>query len=122
MNIDFQNNEGQVTLRLVGRLDTVAAIDAQTTIMQTLAGMGRVSSLTLDASGLDYISSSGLRLLLMLANQYEQFQLTGASPFVYGVLESTGLTQLINVSSASGGTGSRKVMATQVNAQTIQNK
>ena len=66
MNI-IKNTDGQtLTLALEGRLDTTTAPELEATLKESLAG---VTSLILDLSALDYLSSAGLRVLLSAQKQ-----------------------------------------------------
>lgn len=64
MEITIQNNAENVNVIMNGNLDTMAAeqIEPQIKELETLAA----KPLTIDCTALDYISSSGLRLLLRL--------------------------------------------------------
>ena len=75
MTTQLTNNEGKATLTLQGRLDTVAAQELNTGLEQLLAKSGTIESLTVDADGMEYISSSGLRFFLTLAKRYKDFVL-----------------------------------------------
>ena len=54
----------------------------------------------MDAEGLEYISSSGLRILLVLAKSYKNFKVVNVNPDVYDVLNMTGFSKIINVERA----------------------
>lgn len=64
MEITIQNNAEIVNVVMNGNLDTLAAeqVEPQIQQLETLA----TKPLVLDCTALDYISSSGLRLLLRL--------------------------------------------------------
>lgn len=100
MNITAINREGQVTLTLSGRLDTAAAAQTAAEIDRQLAAFGTVSSLTLDIASVDYISSSGLRIMLTLAKRYKNFRVVEAQPAVFDVLTVTGFSKLMPVEKA----------------------
>ena len=100
MRISATNNNGTVTLYFEGRFDTMATKQATDDIEQQLKGCAPVKSLVCDASKLEYISSSGLRVFLSLAKQYKDFRVIEASSDVYQVLEMTGFTKIMNVEKA----------------------
>ena len=79
MKAIVENNQGNVVLRLQGRLDTAATQVVTAEIESQLASCGEVKSLTCDASDLSYISSSGLRILLGLAKRYKDFRVVEVS-------------------------------------------
>ena len=57
--------------------------------------------LELDAGGLEYISSAGLRMLLQLTrSQDKPLAVTNVPPAVYEILETTGFTELLRVKKA----------------------
>ena len=64
MTIQFTNNNGDATITLCGRLDTSVSTEIKSEIDKNLAAAENINSLTMDAEGLEYISSSGLRILL----------------------------------------------------------
>jgi uncharacterized protein (TIGR02172 family) len=100
MRISSTNNNGAVTLYLEGRFDTMATAEASKEIEQQLKTCAPVKSLVCDASKLEYISSSGLRVFLSLAKQYKDFRVIEASSDVYQVFEMTGFTKIMNVEKA----------------------
>lgn len=100
MTIQFFNNEGEATLMLCGRLDTAVSSQVSADINQLLATAGTIQHLTVDAGQLEYISSSGLRILLMLAKRFKQFRITEVNPEVYDVLSMTGFTKMMTVERA----------------------
>ena len=100
MTIKLLNNEGEATLTLCGRLDTATSSKTSSEIEQLLGAAGSIQHLTIDAGGLEYISSSGLRILLMLAKRYKDFKIIDVSSEVYDVLSMTGFTKIINVERA----------------------
>ncbi len=61
MQVEKTQNHGDVTLWITGRLDTSTASQLETEIQNSMEG---ITSLVLDLSKLDYISSAGLRVLL----------------------------------------------------------
>ena len=105
MKITIQTNDNSVTICLEGRLDTAtsaataAEIDAQLSSLnpQLSTANGRLS---VDASHLDYISSSGLRILLSLSKRFKQFAVMNVQAQVYEVLETTGFTKIMTVERA----------------------
>lgn len=97
MDITIQNNEKVVTAILSGRLDSLAAPDAETTLLPLMEEEG-LETLVLDCSQLDYIASSGLRLFFTLLKQGRaqgvRVVLKRVNDFVREVLDSTGLSAM----------------------------
>ena len=81
-------------------MDTATSAEANAKINAQLSKLCAIDSLTCDASRLEYISSSGLRILLSLAKRYKGFRVIGALPQVYEVLETTGFTKIMTVERA----------------------
>ena len=100
MKTTILTNGNEVTIRFEGRLDTATSSEANAKISSELDRIGTIDSLTCDASRLEYISSSGLRILLSLAKRYKGFRVTSAQPQVYEVLETTGFTKIMTVERA----------------------
>lgn len=100
MTIQFTNNNGDATITLCGRLDTSVSAKTKSEIDKHLAAAGNINSLTMDAEGLEYISSSGLRILLTLAKSYKNFKVVGVNAEVYDVLSMTGFNKIIKVERA----------------------
>ena len=90
----------EVTITIEGRLDTATSAKANDKINTQLSYFSTqflVNSMTCDLTHLEYISSSGLRILLSLAKRYKVFRVIGVQPEVYGVLETTGFTKIMVV-------------------------
>ena len=88
-----------MTISLNGRIDSANAAQTEQDIMTQLAGQ-EVPPLEVDASGLEYISSAGLRVLLGLRKSYPDIRITSVSSEVYEILEMTGFTELMPVERA----------------------
>jgi uncharacterized protein (TIGR02172 family) len=100
MTVQLTNTEGKATLTLGGRLDTAVSKAVGEETEQLLAASGAIESLTVDAEELEYISSSGLRILLTLAKRYKNFTVANVRPDVYDVLDMTGFTKIMKVERA----------------------
>ena len=61
MTIEIRRNAEETIIEIVGRLDTTTAPALDKTISEDI---GDTKNLVLDAKGLEYISSAGLRVLL----------------------------------------------------------
>lgn len=94
------NNNGEAVLTLSGKLDTAATREVTNTIEQLLAEAGNINSMTVDAEALEYISSSGLHILLSLAKSYADFRVVNVSADVYDVLNMTGFDKIMRVERA----------------------
>lgn len=100
MTTTIRTNGSDVIIAFDGRLNTATSAEANEKINRELNKIGTIGSLTCDASHLEYISSSGLRILLSLARRYKGFRVTGVQSQVYEVLETTGFTKIMPVERA----------------------
>ena len=87
----------RVTAYLEGRISSANAEELQRELLQVLEGAPD-RELELDAGGLEYISSAGLRVLMLLARkQGNALTVRNVSPEVYNILDITGFTSILNV-------------------------
>ena len=92
MNIGFNKKDGELTVSIDGRLDTITAPELQSFLVKNYEG---VTSLTFDCEKLIYISSAGLRVLLTAHKRMKgAMKLTGVSELVMEVLEMTGFADI----------------------------
>ena len=88
-----------MTARLVGRLDTPAAVEVTREIQPLLDNAGK--TIILDCSEMTYISSSGLRIFLTLrkaaAANGGQIIIEGLSSEIRQVFMMTGFLQLFEI-------------------------
>ena len=91
-------NETQ-TVRLAGRIDSGNAAQTEQAILAQLAGQTS-GAVTLDAAGLEYISSAGLRVILRLKKSFRDLRIVNVSSEVYEILEMTGFTEMMEVEKA----------------------
>ena len=92
MKIDFSKNNGELTVALDGRLDTVTAPELELFLSKNYEG---VDSLTFDCERLAYVSSAGLRVLLSAHKRMKgAMKLISVSELVMEVLEMTGFADV----------------------------
>lgn len=97
MTIAKQRDGSTLTIAPVGRLDTTAAPDLEKIVRGELGG---VSELILDCQGLEYISSAGLRVLLMAKKALGRkgvVKLTHVNDGVMDVLQATGFSNVLTI-------------------------
>lgn len=86
-------------LTLVGRLDELATAEVEQAFTNALNNES--SGLIVDMGGVEYVSSSGLRVLLMLMkamkNQQRPLKLCSLSPFVAEVFEVSNFAVLFDI-------------------------
>ena len=99
MNYNFKLENDVLLVSLDGRLDTEAAVAFETELA-VKSKENPHGSMTVDASNLEYIASSGLRIILKMAKTEKNFKIENLAPSVYSVFEMTGFSKIINVSKA----------------------
>ena len=98
MTITHTLDNGILTVSLGGRIDTTNAAEAEEKVLAAMSQSG-ASKLILDMSELEYISSAGLRVLMKLRKlSDEPPQMINVSSQIYDILETTGFTELFEVS------------------------
>lgn len=97
VNVIKQNCEIVVTI--VGRIDTVSSPQLEKSIQPYLSEIG--ITLIFECEKLDYVSSSGLRVILMAHKQISakggKFILRNLTPEVRSVIDLTGFSRIINI-------------------------
>lgn len=98
MTIDKKVEGNQVIMGLSGRLDTTTAPELQAPLMDALADNDAV---TLDFADLQYVSSAGLRVLMMgqkyAATNGKKFIVKNVSEEINEVFEMTGFTDILTI-------------------------
>lgn len=94
MNFTVEN--GVLTIKLIGRIDTSNAQDIGAQIQQILAD-NEHTSLILDADELEYISSAGLRVVLSIKKTEKEAKIVNVSSEVYEIFEMTGFTEILDI-------------------------
>ena len=96
MNITKSVNGTVLTVTVSGRLDTSTAPNLETELKDSLNG---ITELVFDISGLDYISSAGLRVLLSALKamnaQKGTMRVTGANEMVREIFDVTGFSDIL---------------------------
>lgn len=97
MTIEKNKSGNTLVLKVSGRLDTTTAPELEAVIKNELDG---VEDLTIDFSDLDYISSSGLRVLLAAQkkmNAQGSMKIANPNEIVREVFEVTGFSDILTV-------------------------
>lgn len=95
----IQRNGGKATVRADKRID---ANNASRFAAELEAALPGVEDLTLDFSELEYISSSGLRAVMIAAKvmaRQGEIRIVNVRENVYDILEATGFTGICDVES-----------------------
>ena len=97
MEIRYQQKDAMLVASLCGRLETVAASEVQQHLLEKIEAGNH--HLVLDLSQTEYISSAGLRVLLVAAKTLGgsggSFALCSASPENRQVLEMVGFLDIM---------------------------
>ena len=97
MTINKKINGTQMYAEVNGRIDTVTVTEAESILKSDLDG---ITELVLDFSGLDYISSAGLRLLLTLQktmNKQGSMTIKNANETVTEIFDVTGFSDILTI-------------------------
>lgn len=96
MNISFQQDDHTLLTSLSGRLDSLTSPDAQTALMLQIESARK--DLILDLTGLDYLSSAGLRVLLTAVTKMHGMKLGVAvvvtQPHIREILQISGFDSI----------------------------
>lgn len=87
----------KLTIVISGRLDTNSSPKLEAVLRQSVSG---VTELVFDFSGVEYLSSAGLRVLLAaqkVMNRQGSMKLIGVSADVIEVFEITGFSDILTV-------------------------
>ena len=92
MKIDFNKNNGELTVALDGRLDTLTAPELESFLNNNYEG---TAAIVFDCAKLSYVSSAGLRVLLAAHKRMKgAMKLTGVNELVMEVFEMTGFADI----------------------------
>lgn len=97
MTIEKVRNNEELTMILEGRLDTVTAPALETELKENLEGTAK---LVFDFKALEYISSAGLRVLLMAQksmNKQGEMVIRNVNETISEVFEITGFADMLTI-------------------------
>ena len=101
MDINIEQLEEITIIELSGELDSISAPDVQREIMPLLR---TESQILLDMSAVSYMSSAGLRVLLLLYRAIDaavgDIIITGLRPAVQDVMEITGFLEFFRTATS----------------------
>ena len=99
MNYSYKLDNDVLLVSLQGRLDTETSAKFETELTE-ISKENPHGSLVIDASNLEYIASSGLRIILKLVKTEKDFKLENVCSAVYEVFEVTGFAKIIKMTKA----------------------
>lgn len=97
MTIEKMTNGSQLTVTLIGRLDTNTAPQLEAVLEQSING---VEELVLDFAALEYLSSAGLRVLLAaqkIMNKQGQMIVRHVNEIIMEIFEVTGFVDILTI-------------------------
>ena len=99
LKIDLEKKENEVTMVLDGRLDTTSAPEAEAVLRELLPDYDAV---TIDMEKLEYISSAGLRVLMVAKKELkkkgsDKLKLIHVNEIIMEIFEVTGFTELFHI-------------------------
>lgn len=99
MQINFTNSGDFTIVAIKGRIDTVTAGEFESKISELASGRG--SKIILDCSGLDYISSSGLRVFLVTHKKTNanggHLRVCCLQPSIREIFDLTGFSSILDL-------------------------
>ena len=97
MTIEKNLNGTELTVAVVGRLDTGTAPDMEEVLRESFEG---ITKLILDFEGLEYLSSAGLRVILQAQktmNKQGEMVVRNVNETVTEIFEVTGFYDILNI-------------------------
>ena len=97
MTIEKKLNGVEATLVVAGRLDTQTAPELEKEVDSVVAD---AKELTFDMTGLEYVSSAGLRVILKaqkIMNTKGSMKLTGVNDSIMEVFDITGFLDILTI-------------------------
>ena len=96
MKIEKKLEGNNLTISLEGRLDTNTVTDLENEI----SDLNGIESITFDFEKLEYISSSGLRLVLKCKKEVDMTKIINCSTEIYEIFNMTGFTEMMQIEKA----------------------
>ena len=94
MEIEFKNENGILTVKLIGKLDTMTAPKLEEELSKKI---NEVQEIIFDLETLKYISSSGIRVLLTIKKKIGNMKVLKPTDVVMEVFEITGLSDVFDI-------------------------
>ena len=97
LNIEKKTNGAELTVALTGRLDTTTAPELE---KELKASLDSVTTLVIDMTALDYISSAGLRVLLSAQktmNKQGEMKVVHVNETIMEIFEVTGFSDILTI-------------------------
>ena len=98
MTVEKMGNGEELVIKVAGRIDTTTAKAVEEQTASVLEES--VTSLVMDFAGVDYISSAGLRVVLVLIKRMKgqgSMRIMNTNEMVKEIFEVTGFTDLVEI-------------------------
>ncbi len=101
MNIVSETRDGVLFIRPEGRIDTRTAGDFEKTVLSAMDAATQPAKMLMDFGALDYINSTGMRVLLILAKRLSatsgKLVLCGMKEHILEVFSISGFNQILTI-------------------------
>ena len=97
--MEYTLDNGVLTICLIGRVDSSNA-EAIESALSACRSENPHTSTVLDADGLEYVSSAGLRVILRTRKTEPTLKIINVSSEVYDIFEMTGFTEMMSIEKA----------------------
>lgn len=100
MTTDIKNTDNSTIVTISGRVDSITApqLDA---VIPEICPDGSKGSITVDCSDMEYISSAGLRSMIVLLKRSKsmgrELTLINLNPSIRTIFDMTGFTTIFNI-------------------------
>ncbi len=99
MNVQISTNNNYTVLSVNGRIDTITAASFENVVLDVIEkGVLRI---VVDCGGLEYISSSGLRVFLVAQKKMMStggvLKLSGLQPPIQEIFDISGFSQIFSI-------------------------
>ena len=99
MNINYRIDKNILYIAIEGRIDASNASEAEEKIFK-IKNENEGKHTVIDAEGLEYISSAGLRVILRLRKEEPKLAIINVASDVFEVLDMTGFTDMVTIEKA----------------------
>lgn len=100
MTTDIKNTDNSTIVTISGRVDSITAPQLDTVIPE-ICPDGSKGSITVDCSDMEYISSAGLRSMIVLLKRSKsmgrELTLINLNPSIRTIFDMTGFTTIFNI-------------------------
>lgn len=94
MELEIKNENGNLLVKVIGRLDTMTAQKLEEELSKSV---NDVKAVIFDLEELQYISSSGIRILIVTSKKVKKMKILKPTDVVMEVFEMTGLAEQFNI-------------------------